>query len=88
MFLLPHAQCTLIICYRMRSVRLQFATVCAMNAYYLSTMRSVCFQFVNICCECVELNQVKTYGKSEKSKKKLTQRQKSLSAYTAPVRIR
>jgi ubiquitin len=67
----------------MRSVRFQFATVCAVNAYYLLPMRSVRIQFVNICFECVKLNQVKTYGKSEKSKKKLTQRQKSLAAYTA-----
>jgi hypothetical protein len=33
LILLPHAQCALIICYRMRSVRLLFVTACAVNAY-------------------------------------------------------
>ncbi len=32
LFLLPHAQCTLTICYRMRSVRILFATACTVYA--------------------------------------------------------
>jgi hypothetical protein len=32
---LPYVQCTLIICYRIRSVRLFFVTVCAVYAYFL-----------------------------------------------------
>ena len=89
--LLPHAQGTLTICYRMRRVRLQFVTVCAVYASKADHRPISPFY----------LNQVKTYEKSENSKKAilahsnelqrilkqlffvLAQSQKSLSAYTA-----
>jgi hypothetical protein len=133
--LLPHAQCTLFICYRMHSVRFQFVTACVVNAYnwfphaqycirlqstkYLEffivytahtlticyrkragyaynllkhaprvclkfatacALRRACLQFATACLEYAnkanhtqilpfQLNQVKTYEKSKKSKK-------------------
>ena len=57
--LLPHAQGTLTICYRMRRVRLQFVTVCAVYANEAAHMLISPFS----------LNQVKTYEKSQNSKK-------------------
>jgi hypothetical protein len=59
--LLPYAQCTLIICYRMRSVRLLFAIVCLVYSNKANNTFILSFQ----------LNQVNTYEKSKKSKKKL-----------------
>jgi hypothetical protein len=57
--LLPYAQYMLIICYRMRSVRLLFAIVCAVYSNKANNTFILSFQ----------LNQVKTYEKSKKSKK-------------------
>ena len=57
--LLPHAQGTLTICYRMRRVRLQFVTVCAVYASKADHRPISPFY----------LNQVKTYEKSQNSKK-------------------
>jgi hypothetical protein len=56
---LPHVQGTLTIRYRMRRVRLQFATACL--EYVNKVNHTLILPF--------QLNQVKTYEKSDKSKK-------------------
>jgi hypothetical protein len=59
--LLPHAQYPLSICYRMRSVRLFFVAACL--EYADKANHSLILP--------IQLNQVKTYEISEKSKKTL-----------------
>ncbi len=56
---LPHAQGMLTICYRMRRVRLQFATACLEYANKANHTLILPFQ----------LKQVKTFEKSKQSKK-------------------
>ncbi len=59
LFLLPHAPCTLAKCYRMRRIRLQFATVRAVyaskllpHAPHTLAKNSFLLDFANVCAVC------------------------------------
>ncbi len=83
LFLLHHAPSTVANCYRMRSLRWQFATVCAVCASNWHTVCAVCANNLLPYAHCAEyankadhmlnlpiyLNQVLTNEKSEKSEK-------------------